>query len=298
MNRRQFSKSALIASALISSAYKPGFSNLLTPSARTLKKGIMWGGIGVGKSILEKFQAAKEAGFDGVEPMSHLNRKEVIAARDATGLTIPSVCGELHWKYLLSDPDPKIRELGVEALKVTLEDASVYGADTILLVPGKVTDTVSYDQCWNRCIEEIKKVIPLAEKLKIKIALENVWNNFLISPMEAALYVDLFKSPYIGFYFDCGNIMVYGWPEQWIKILGNRLAKVHIKDFSRKIADKQGKGAGFGVKLLEGDVNWQAVMQSLDEIGYHGWTTVEMPGGDTKEGLKDLCDRLVKIHNS
>ena len=283
---------------MISTASMPGISNIISPSARTLKKGIMWGGIGVGKSIMEKFQAAKEAGFDGVEPMSHLDRKEVLAARDATGLVIPSVCGEFHWKYLLSDPDPKIRELGVEALKVTLEDASIYGADTILLVPGKVTDTVTYDQCWNRCIEEIKKVIPLAEKLKVKIALENVWNNFLLSPMEAVSYVDLFKSPYVGFYFDCGNIMVYGWPEQWIKILGNRLAKVHIKDFSRKIADKQGKGAGFGVKLLDGDVNWHAVMQSFDDIGYHGWTTVEMPGGDTKEGLKDLCDRLVKIHAS
>jgi L-ribulose-5-phosphate 3-epimerase len=298
MNRRQFSKSALVASAIISSASMPGISGILYPSVRSLKKGIMWGGIGVGKTIMEKFQAAKDAGFDGVEPMSHLDRKEVLAARDATGLAIPSVCGELHWKYLLSDPDPKIRELGVEALKVTLEDASIYGADTILLVPGKVTDTVTYDQCWNRCIEEIRKVIPLAEKLKVKIALENVWNNFLISPMEAASYVDLFKSPYVGFYFDCGNIMAYGWPEQWIKILGNRLAKVHIKDYSRKIADKQGKGAGFGVKLLEGDVNWQAVMKSLDDIGYHGWTTVEMPGGDTKEGLKDLCDRLITIQAS
>jgi L-ribulose-5-phosphate 3-epimerase len=298
MNRRQFSKSAILASAMISTASVPGISSFVSPASRNLKKGIMWGSIGVGKTIMEKFQAAKEAGFDGVEPMSHLNRKEVLAARDATGLTIPSVCGELHWKYLLSDPDQKIRELGVEALKVTLQDANIYGADTVLLVPGKVTDTVTYDQCWNRCIEEIKKVIPVAEKLRVKIALENVWNNFLISPMEAASYVDQFKSPFVGFYFDCGNIMVYGWPEQWIKILDKRLAKVHIKDFSRKIADKQGKGAGFGVKLLEGDVNWTAVMKSLDDIGYHGWTTVEMPGGDTKEGLKDLCDRLVKIHNS
>jgi len=287
-----------MASALISSASMPGFSKLITPSTRSLKKGIMWGSIGVGKTIMEKFQAAKEAGFDGIEPMSHLNRKEVLAARDATGMGIASVCGELHWKYPLSDPDPKIRELGVEALKVTVEDASVYGADTVLLVPGIVNETVSYDQCWNRCIEEIRKVIPMAEKLKVNIALENVWNNFLVSPMEAASYIDQFKSPYVGSYFDCGNILVYGWPEQWIRILDKRLAKVHIKDFSRKIADKQGKGAGFGVKLLEGDVNWTAVMKSLDDIGYHGWTTVEMPGGDTKEGLKDLCDRLVKIHNS
>jgi L-ribulose-5-phosphate 3-epimerase len=298
MNRRQFSKNAIMASAMISAASLPGISNIISPASRTLKKGIMWGSIGVGKTILEKFQAAREAGFDGVEPMSHLDRKEVLAARDATGLIIPSVCGELHWKYPLSDPDPKVREMGIEALKVTLEDASAYGADTILLVPGKVTDSVTYDQCWNRCIEEIRKVIPMAEKLKVKIALENVWNNFLISPMEAVSYVDQFKSPYIGWYFDCGNILVYGWPEQWIRILDKRLAKVHIKEFSRKIADKQGKGAGFDVKLLEGDVNWQAVMKSLDDIGYHGWTTIEQPGGDTREGLKDLCDRLAKIQNN
>jgi L-ribulose-5-phosphate 3-epimerase len=295
MNRRQFSKSTLMASAMISAASLPGISNILSPSDRTLKKGIMWGSIGVGKTILEKFQAAREAGFDGVEPMSHLDRKEVLAARDATGLIIPSVCGEQHWKYPLSDPDPKIRELGVEALEVTLEDAGSYGADTILLVPGRVTDTVTYDQCWNRCVGEIRKVIPLAEKLKVKIAIENVWNNFLLSPMEAASFVDQFKSQYVGAYFDCGNVLVYGWPEQWIRILDKRLAKVHIKDYSRKIADKQGKGAGFGVKLLEGDVNWPAVMKSLDDIGYHGWTTIEMPGGDTKEGLKDLCDRLITI---
>ena len=298
MNRRQFSKSTLMASAMLSTGAKAGISKLLSPASRSLKKGIMWGSIGIGNTIMEKFQAARDAGFEGVEPMSHLNRKEVLVARDATGLIIPSVCGEQHWKYPLSDPDPKIRELGIEALKVTIEDAGAYGADTILLVPGKVTETVSYDQCWNRCVEELKKVIPLAEKLKVKIAIENVWNNFLLSPMEAASFVDQFKSQYVGSYFDCGNVLVYGWPEQWIRILGKRLAKVHIKDYSRKIADKQGKGAGFGVKLLEGDVNWTEVMKALDDIGYHGWTTVEMPGGDTKEGLKDLCDRLVKIHNS
>jgi L-ribulose-5-phosphate 3-epimerase len=298
MNRRQFTRSTIMASTMMSTAALPGIANFISFPPRSLKKGIMWGSIDMGSTIMDKFQAAKEAGFDGVEPMSHLERKEVLAARDATGLIIPSVCGELHWKYPLSDPDPKIRELGVEALKVTLEDASIYGADTILLVPGIVNDKVTYDQCWNRCVEELKKVIPMAEKLNVKIALENVWNNFLVSPMEAVSFVDQFKSHYIGFYFDCGNVLIYGWPEQWIKILDQRLAKVHIKDFSRKIADKQGKGAGFGVKLLEGDVNWPAVMKSLDDIGYHGWTTVEMPGGDTKAGLKDLCDRLVKIQAS
>lgn len=298
MNRRQFAKKSVMASAVISLSPLNSFSNIGAPGNRTLKKGIMWGSIQTGQTILEKFQAAKAAGFDGVEPMSHLNRDEVLKARDATGMTIPSVCGALHWKFLLSDPDPKVREQGVEALKVSLEDAKAYGADTVLLVPGRVSDEVSYDVCWDRTVEEIKKVIPLAEQLNVKIAIENVWNNFLLSPVEAAYYIDQFESDVMRFYFDCGNILVYGWPEQWIKILGNRIAKVHIKEFSRKIADEQGKRAGFGVKLLEGDVNWPAVMKALDDIGYTTWTTIEQPGGDTPEGLKDLSDRLGKIQSS
>jgi len=298
MNRRQFTKNTVIASTILSVGTLPGFSNLLTPATRSMKRGIMWGSIGMGKTILEKFQLAKQAGFEGIEPMSHLDRNEVLKARDATGLPVPSVCGAMHWKLPLSDPDPKIREEGIAALKVSLEDAAAYGADTVLLVPGRVTDTVSYDECWNRSVEELKKAVPLAEKLKVKIAIENVWNNFLLSPMEAASFVDQFKSLYVGWYFDCGNILVYGWPEQWIKILGKRIAKVHIKEYSRKIADTQGKGAGFNVKLLEGDVNWPVVMKAFDDIGYNGWTTIEQPGGETKEGLKDLCDRLKKIHTS
>jgi len=298
MNRRQFAKNAMIASCVISATPFAGLSNSIFPPVRSLKKGIMWGSIGTGKTIMEKFQAAKDAGFDGVEAMSHMNRDEVLKAKAATGMPIPSVCGELHWKYLLSDPDPEIRKKGLEALKVSIEDASIYGADTVLLVPGRVSDTVSYDECWNRAAEEIKKAIPLATKLKVKIALENVWNNFLLSPMDAVSYVDMFKSPYVGFYFDCGNILAYGWPEQWIKILGKRIAKVHIKEYSKKIADTKGKGAGFDVKLMEGDINWQLVMKALDNTGYNGWTTIEQPGGDTPAGMKDLCDRLANIQKS
>jgi L-ribulose-5-phosphate 3-epimerase len=295
MNRRQFAKNTLLASAMVSASTLPGFSNFTSTATRSLKKGIMWGSIGTAKTIMEKFQAAKAAGFEGVELVSHLDRNEVLKARDATGLIIPSVCNAKHWKFPLSDPDPKIREEGVAALKVSLEDAGAFGADTVLLVPGRVSEIVSYDECWDRSVKEIKKVIPLAEKLKVKIAVENVWNNFLLSPVEAVSYLDEFKTSYIGFYFDCGNVLIYGWPEQWIRILGKRLSKVHIKEFSRKIAEKQGNSAGFGVKLLEGDVNWSAVMKALDDIGYNGWTTVEQPGGDTPEGLKDLAARLTNI---
>jgi len=298
MNRRHFTKQTAMASAMASIATFPGFADILSPPARKIKKGIMWGSIGYGTSILEKFQAAKLAGFDGVEVMSHFDRNEVLKARDITGLPIPSVCGSLHGKLPLSHPDPKVREEGLAGLKVTIEDAKAYGSDTVLLVPGRVSDTVSYDDCWNRSVEEIKKVIPLAEKLNVKIGIENVWNNFLLSPMEAADYVDQFQSSAIKFYFDCGNVLFFGWPEQWIKILGSRIAKVHIKEYSKKIADTQGKSAGFKVNLREGDVNWPAVMKALDGIGYSDWATIEQPGGNTPEGLKDLCDRLKLILES
>lgn len=298
MNRRQFAKKTIAGAAIIASAPFAGIQSVPVLPARNLKKGIMWGSNRVGKTVAEKFITAKEAGFDGIEVNSHLDRNEVLRARDETGLKIPSVCGALHWKYLLSDPDPSVREQGLEALKVTLEDARAYGADTVLLVPGRVTETVDYGACWDRTANEIKKILPLAEKLEVKIAIENVWNNFLLSPLEAVNYVDQFGSPMVGFYFDCGNIVAYGWPEQWIRILGKRIAKIHIKEYSRKIADTQGRSAGFNAKLLEGDVNWSAVMTAIDEIGYQDWTTVEQPGGDTPEGLRDLCDRLVRIHNS
>jgi hexulose-6-phosphate isomerase len=204
MNRRQFTKNTIVASAMISVSSVPAFATNIA-ATRSLKKGIMWGSIGVGQTISEKFEAAKLAGFEGVEVMSHLDRNDVLKARDKTGLVIPSVCNALHWKLLLSDPDPKVREEGVNAVKVSLEDAKAYGADTVLLVPGRVSETVSYDECWKRTIEEINKLIPYAEKLNVKIAIENVWNNFLLSPLEAANYVDQFKSKMIGLYFDCGN---------------------------------------------------------------------------------------------
>jgi len=298
MDRRKFTKKTIMASAFITTASFPGLNVLGSPAKRNLMTGIMWGSIGVGKTILDKFEAAKLAGYNGVEVDSHLNRDEVLKAKEATGLRVHSVCDSKHWKLLLSSPDAKIRQEGADALKIALEDAGMFGADAVLLVPGRVTDTVSYDDCWNRSSEEIKKVVPFAAKLKVKIAIENVWNNFLLSPLEAARYIDQFRSPWVGAYFDCGNILAYGWPEQWIKILGKRIAKIHIKEYSKKIADTQGKSAGFNVKLREGDVNWGAVMSALDQVGYKGWTSIEMPGGDTPEGLKDLCDRLKLIIES
>ncbi|MCE1200048.1 MAG: sugar phosphate isomerase/epimerase [Marinilabiliales bacterium] len=295
MDRRDFTKQVVATTAGMMVVSPMGFSQSVAPDRHLFRKGIMWGNIGYGQTIAEKFRAAQAAGFDGVEVYSHLNREEVLRAREETGLIIPSVCGSLHGKYPLSDPDPAVRAQGLEALKVTLEDAKAYGADTVLFVPGRVSDQVSYDACWERSVVELKKVIPYAEHLGVTIAIENVWNNFLLSPLEMARYIDQFGSERIRAYFDSGNVLVIGWPEQWIRILGKRIARIHIKEYSRKIADKQGKWAGFGVALLEGDNNWPVILQALKEVGYHGWATIEQPGGDSPEGLKDLCERLKKI---
>ncbi len=262
---------------------------------RPLKKGIMWGTVGVKGSVLEKMKAVKEAGFDGAEMNSHMDQDEVLRARDETGLSIPSVCGVRHWDKPLSSPDPKVRAEGLEALRQTLRDAKRYGASSVLLVPAVVNKEVSYREAYERSQAEIRKAVPLAEELGVKIAIENVWNQFLLSPLEAARYVDEFNSPAVGWHFDIGNILNYGWPEQWIRILGKRIQKLHIKEFSRKRRDNDGLWKGFDVTLLEGDNDWPAVMKALDEVGYTGWAITEQGGGGTPEGLRDLATRLERI---
>jgi L-ribulose-5-phosphate 3-epimerase len=165
----------------------------------------------------------------------------------------------------------------------------------VLLVPAVVTQEVAYNDAYTRSQAEIRKAVPLAEELGVKIACENVWNHFLLSPLEAARYVDEFNSPAVGWHFDVGNILNYGWPEQWIRILGPRIQKLHIKEFSRDKRDKEGLWKGFDVKLLEGNNDWPAVMKAVDDIAYHGWAITEQDGGDTPEGLQDLAARLTKI---
>jgi L-ribulose-5-phosphate 3-epimerase len=299
MNRREFltaGGSILALSALVPGSLRA--QEKATAGKRSIKKGIMWATVGFKGSVLEKMLAIKEAGFEGVEMMSHMDQEEVLKARDQTGLIIPSVCGRDHWGKPLSDPDPKVRAEGLQALQQTLRDAKRYGASSVLLVPGKVTEEVSYSDAYTRSQAEIRKAIPLAEELGVKIAIENVWNQFLLSPLEAARYVDEFKSPAVGWHFDVGNVITYGWPEQWIQILGKRIQKLHIKEYSRKKRDNEGLWKGFQVAFLEGDNNWPAIMKALDEIGYHGWGIAEQGGGDSLEGLKDLSERMTKIFAS
>ena len=293
--RREFFTTAAAASALVL-----GGQTFAADAAkkRAIKKGIMYSTIGVGKTVMEKFQAVKAAGFEGVEAMSHYDQEEVLKAKQATGLHIPSVCGTHHWAKPLSDPNPATREQAVEALKQSLRDAKRYGASSVLLVPAVVNKNVSYEEAYTRSQAEIKKCVPLAEELQVKIAIENVWNGFLLSPLEAARYVDEFNSPWVAWHFDIGNVINFGWPEQWVRILGKRVQTLHIKEYSRKKRDKEGPYAGFNAPFLEGDNDWPSIMKALDEINYQGWGIAEQGGGGTPEGLKDLADRMDKIFAS
>ena len=264
---------------------------------RALKKAVMYATIGYKGSVLEKFRALKAAGFEGVEPMSHMNQDEVVKALEDTGLKAASVCCNTHWDRPLSHPDEKVRREGLEGLQRALQDAKRYGATSVLLVPGRVNKDVTYDDCFKRSVVEIKKAIPLAEDLGVKIAIENVWNDFITTPAQAKAFLDEINSPHVGWHFDIGNVIRYGPPEEWIPVLGKRILKLHIKEFSKK---KDIAQRGFGVHLLEGDNNWPAIMKALDDVGYQGWGISEQPGDQAKDAaaLKDLSGRMDKVFAS
>jgi len=259
---------------------------------RSLKKAIMYSTIGVKGSVLEKFQAMKEAGFEGVEPMGGMDQDEVMKAFEATGLKAASVCCHTHWAKPLSDPNPTAREVGLEGLKTSLRDAKRYGATSVLLVPGVVKEGVTYDECFKRSVIEIRKAIPLAEELGVKIAIENVWNNFITKPDQAVRFLDEINSPWVGWHFDIGNVIKYSPPEEWIPLLGKRILKLHLKEYS--------KTKGFDVPFFEGDNNWPAIMKALDAVGYQGWGIAEQPGKQTKDAdsLKDFTARMDRIFAS
>jgi len=266
-------------------------------SAGSIKKAVKFGMIQEeGLSIREKFALLKSLGFDGVEMDSPngLDRSEILEARDATGLPIHGVVDSVHWRDTLSHPDEAVRSSGLEGLLTALDDAHAYGASTVLLVPAVVNKEVSYADAYTRSQAEIRKALPMAKELGVKIAFENVWNMFLLSPLECARYVDEFETSAVGWYFDVGNVVNYGWPEQWIRILGHRILKLDIKEYSRAKRDNEGPYAGLRVPCGEGDCDWPAVTGALAEIGYEGWATAEIGGGG-KERLQEIAHRMDAI---
>jgi hexulose-6-phosphate isomerase len=290
---------ALAAGAVGVPAARPAARVARAPR-RSPKKAVKLGMVDLPGSYTERFKRLKELGFDGieVESPSKLGTDEIRAACEASGIVVHGVVDAVHWNQPLSDPDPAVRRAGVDALQAALHDAKELGASTVLLVPGVVRKEVSYAECWQRSSACIRECLPVAQDCGVKIAIENVWNQFLLSPLEATRYLDQFDSAWIGAYFDVGNVVAFGWPEHWIESLGARILKVDVKGYSRKKRNENGMWKGFDVGIGEGgdDCDWPIVMKALDAIGYDGWFTAEVQGGGAERlaAIGKSMDRVLQ----
>jgi hexulose-6-phosphate isomerase len=294
--RRDFLR--VSSATLMASAFVAG-SSLRAQDAkpeRRFMKTLKFGMVKEDLSITDKFKLLKDLGYDGVEldSPSKLDPKEVLRARDAADFPIPSLIDSVHWSKTLSHPDPRVRKEGLEGLEFALRQAAEFGATSVLLVPAVVNADVPYDVAYGRSQNEIRKAIDVAEETGVKIALENVWNQFLMSPLETAQYIDELDSPYVGAHFDVGNVVNFGWPEHWIRILGHRIVKLDIKEYSKEKRDKEGPFAGFDVKLGDGSIDWPSVRDALEQAGYEGWVSAEVQGGD-RTWLKELSERMDRV---
>lgn len=305
MNRKDFLKVStgmVAASAVPLSSFAS--TNPLSDRAKmkkvVLKKSLVYGMIDEDLAMTDKFKLVKDLGFDGVELNSpnDFNTADILEAKEKSGIELPTVINKDHWSKPLSDPDPAVRAACIKSVAISLKDIKDYGGDTVLVVPGVVNENVSYEQAYYQSQASIRELIPVAEKTGMQIALENVWNNLFLSPIEAKRFIDEINHPLVGWYFDIGNIIRYGWPEHWIETLNSRIMKLHMKEYSKEIMFNEGVGKGFGVELMEGDNNWPVVMKALNKIDYKGqWITAEVKGGDRKR-LADVSQRMDSIINS
>ena len=254
-----------------------------------IKKSLYYGMLPESLSIGEKFRLAKGIGFEGIEVPTieeSGTAGEMKAAAQKSGLKIHSIMNMKHWGNPFSSDDPEVIKVGMKGMETSLHNAKDFGADTVLLVPAVVNAETSYKDAYIRSQKHIKELLPLAEELKVIIAVENVWNKFLLSPLEFARYVDEFDSPYLQAYFDCGNIALYGFPHDWIRTLGKRIVKVHIKGFD--VGKKEFTNLG------DGTIDWPEIRRAFSDIGYSGYMSAELRGGD-EAYLRDVSGRMDKI---
>jgi L-ribulose-5-phosphate 3-epimerase len=239
----------------------------------------------------QRFQIARDAGFEAIEMQTIASKDEAAEIREAaekTRLRVHSVMNMDHWRYPLSSSDREVVDRSVAGMEASLRNAALWGAETVLLVPAVVDATTSYQDAWTRSQRVIReRLLPLARDLKVVVAVEEVWNKFLLSPIEFAHYVDEFESPWLKAYFDVGNVVFYGFPQDWIRALGPRIAKVHLKDFQLDRPNSRFAWRNIG----EGDIDWIAVHRAFSDIGYRGCFTTEVSGGDSAY-LSDLARRL------
>jgi len=246
-------------------------------------------GLEAKKPIAEAMQEAKELGFDAIElavagqgvltdQTTQAQCEDIVAAARKIGIAISSVASGESWTYSPTANDPEHRARIIDFTRKALQITKWLGSDAYLFVPGAVdvfflpdAEVIAYDVCYQRACEALRQILPSAEETGVAICIENVWNKFLLSPLEMRDFIDSFNSEMVRAYFDVGNVLLIGYPEQWIRILGKRIKRVHVKDFKCSI----GTAEGF-VDLLEGDVNFQTVKEALADIGYDGYVTAEL----------------------
>jgi len=288
MDRRNFLKTSVIGTAGLAAIGADGTRPAEAQPAGfpPLKKAVQYGMLPKELSIEDRLKLARDVGFAGIEAprMTDANAAaEMRTAADRAGVRIHSM--SWGWAAFTGD-DPGAVARDQQGVRDALETCKVLGADAMLLVVGRVTPQIRYADAYERSQPNLRPLIADAERTGIVIAIENVWNSFLLSPIEFARYVDEFESPWVQAYFDIGNVVYIGWPQDWIRTLGKRVRKIHLKDFNRR--EHAWK------PLREGDVDWPEVRRALGEVGYDGYLTPELGGGD-EAYLRDVSDRVDKI---
>jgi hexulose-6-phosphate isomerase len=285
-DRRTFLK--LVAAALAAPA--PGLSAQGTPST-AIRKAILISMLPKDRPYAERFAMARAAGFDAIEMQTVARDEEAQEIREAAakaGIRIHSVMNMDHWRLPISSSDPDVVSRSVSGMETSLKNAALWGADAVLLVPAVVDAATAYRDAYTRSQRVIReRLLPLARDLKVAIAVEEVWNKFLLSPLEFARYVDEFESPWLKAYFDVGNVVIYAFPQDWIRTLGPRIVKMHLKDFN---FDRP-NGRFTWKPIGEGDIDWIDVRRALDDIHYAGFVTTEVAGGDAAY-LADVAQRV------
>jgi len=302
-SRREFLKSSVttacstglgvcgLAELLAGSPASSGVLATPPPAPLPIKKGVLLEMLPAKLSYAERMKLARDVGFEVIQAPTTPDEREAEAikkAADAASVRIDSVMNMDHWKYPLSSADPAVVEKSLAGMRTSLHNAKLWGSDAVLLVPAVVNAQTSYREAWSRSQAQIRKLLPLAEELKIVIAIEEVWNKFLLSPLEMSRYIGEFQSPWIQAWFDVGNVVLYGYPQDWIRTLGKSIAKVHLKDFKRK------ENGYEWVNLGDGDVDWAAVREAFHEIGYSGSAICELDSGD-EAYLRDVSRRVDRL---
>jgi L-ribulose-5-phosphate 3-epimerase len=288
MNRRDFLAGTALAGATLAAGSKTWAKETGSAPSKGWKKAVVYSMLPGDLPWPDRFKLLKDCGFDGLEASPEPDLKKAEQMREwaeRAGIEIHSVMFG-GWHAPLSSGDEALAQRGEDELKTCLRSAKAMGATSVLLVPAVVNAQTRYVDAYTRSQKRIRRVAPLAAELKVPILIEEVWNNFLLSPLEFAKYVDEFRSPWVQAYFDVGNVVAFAWPEDWIRTLGKRIKRVHLKDFKR--------GPREFVNLRDGDVDWPEVMKAFREIGFSGWVTAELGGGDAAY-LKDVAARIDTI---